>query len=277
MTTAVAIWLGVWTDRARKQQRAVEAILKRGGIVAYSYEMKTGSGEPTPPGPTWLREALGIDYLDHVAAANLTGDTFTDADLELLQGLPRLDHLFLRSANITDAGLAHLEALHGLEWLDLAGDRITDAGLAHLEGLHRLQSLGLRSKRITDAGLAHLEGLHRLESLGLCSERITDAGLVHLQGLRELKSLTLLCSITDAGMDHLTPLVKLRKLTSWGSPDDPVKRKEAVIVVRTLGAPTQLEFVDVPLIYVCDYLQDFHRIKLQIDKAFLIAEPMRKA
>ena len=52
--TAGALWLGVWTGRARKQQRAVEAILERGGSVVYSYQKTTG-GSPTPPGPSEYR------------------------------------------------------------------------------------------------------------------------------------------------------------------------------------------------------------------------------
>ncbi|MHC4181003.1 MAG: hypothetical protein ACYSWU_26185, partial [Planctomycetota bacterium] len=129
VTTAVAIWVGVWTDRARKQQRAVEAILKRGGFVAYSYQQKAGRGKPTPPGPAWLRNLLGIDYLDDVTYGYLFGDSLTDADLEHLKGLPGLEKLILDSANITDAGLAHLEGLPGLEHLILHSENITDAGL----------------------------------------------------------------------------------------------------------------------------------------------------
>jgi hypothetical protein len=265
VTTALAVWLSIWTSRARKQQRAVEAIEQRGGRVGYSYETKKGPGPPTPPGPQWLRDSLGIDYLDHVVGANLTGDTFTDTDLELLQGLPRLENLALRSANVTDAGLVHLRSVHHVFYLDLVSDRITDAGLANLEALPRLENLSLDSPNITDAGLAHLEGLHRLEFVGLCSEKITDAGLAHLQDLRELKSLSLGCSITDAGMQHLTRLTKLRWLRSRGSRDDTVKRN----VLDALRSPTLLDFVDVPLLDVCDYLQDLHRIKLQIDDVAL--------
>jgi len=140
VTTALAVWLGIWTDRARKQQRAVEAIRQRGGIVAYSYETEGGPGQPTPPGPRWLRDSLGIDYLDRVVAVNFTGDTFTDADLELLQGSPRLENLFLHSANITDAGLVHLQGLRELRVLRLECS-ITDAGMEHLTGLTRLRIL----------------------------------------------------------------------------------------------------------------------------------------
>jgi hypothetical protein len=128
VTTALAISLSIWTSRARKQQQAVKAIREHGGSVAYSYETKKGPGPPTPPGPQWVRDSLGIDYLDHVVVANLTGDTFTDADLELLQGLPRLEYLFLQSANITDAGLANLDAFPRLDRLIVDSNKITDVG-----------------------------------------------------------------------------------------------------------------------------------------------------
>ena len=35
---------------------------------------------------------------------------------------------------MTDAGLEHLKGLTKLQWLDLAGTEVTDAGLEHLKG-----------------------------------------------------------------------------------------------------------------------------------------------
>jgi hypothetical protein len=66
-------------------------------------------------------------------------------------------------------------------------------------------------------------------------------------------------------MEHLMPLTQLRELRACGSPDDKADR----IVFDALDNHTQMDFVDVPLPDVCEYLQDFHRIELQIDDAAL--------
>ena len=79
-------------------------------------------------------------------------------------------------ARITDAGLQHLAGLTRLEQLNLMGHRITDAGLRHLAGLTRLTDLNLSGPGITDAGLEHLRRLGRLERLSLYQTRVTPAG-----------------------------------------------------------------------------------------------------
>ena len=68
---------------------------------------------------------------------------------------------------MTDAGLGHLQGLRRLEKLYLYGTRITDAGLGHLQGMDQLQKLYLAGTEVTDAGLATLVGLSRLSVLDL--------------------------------------------------------------------------------------------------------------
>ncbi len=216
VVTAAAIFLGVWTNRVRKQQRAVAAIRQRGGMVYYSYESGPAGPNPTPPGPAWLRDLLGIDYLDHVVA--VVCDVATDADLEPLEGLPYVESLWV-------VGQDHV-------------CRVTDAGLAPIGRLRHLRNLSLHCDEITDAGLEHLESLDHLEALDILDARITDAGLAHLRPLRELKDLTLLCAITDAGMEHLTPLTNLTRL-KVGNPYDPQKSRR---VFEALPWPTPMDF-----------------------------------
>ena len=165
----------------------------------------------------------------------------TDAGLELLRRLPPPDYLVLVTPNVTDAGLAQLEILHGLKKLTLGCAKITDAGLAHLESL---------------------QGLKELE---LFCPKITDAGLVHLQPLRVLENLTLGCAVTDAGMKHLTPLKELRTLVSYGVKADLTQKK----LFDALQSPTDFEFFNVPLRDICEYIGDYHNIKVQIDEVVL--------
>jgi len=210
----------------------------------------------------WLAKLKGWTNL-HVLVLN--GSQITDAGLEHLRTLSQLQELSLERTEVTDAGMEHLNGLAKLQSLDLVETKVTDAGLANLESLRQLKELYLGSERITDAGLTHLESLHELEELGLFGDQITDAGLVHLQSLRKLKNLKLSCSISDVGMKHLLPLTNLTKLVSLGSPNDPVKEK----VLSTLRNPTMLEFVNTPLRDVCEYSQDLHRIKFEIDEPAL--------
>jgi hypothetical protein len=68
----VSIPLAIVTNRAQTQRAAVKALREAGFDVWYEFE-KEGDGfnigpiaDPKPPGPTWLREWLGIDYVARV-------------------------------------------------------------------------------------------------------------------------------------------------------------------------------------------------------------------
>jgi hypothetical protein len=283
LSVAVAIlssWFAVKMKEAKRQQKAIEAILKSGGAVTYDYEYDWPSRAPQnakPPGPAWLRNLLGGDFLDRVTEVRLIGDD--DAELEPLEALPELRQLlvFPRNDNgskITDAGLARLESLPRLTTLWIWGPNITDAGLAHLEHLHQLADLHLGGANITDAGLTHLENLHELEALNLhlVGDRITDAGLVHFQSLRKLKKLRLhhaisdeCITVSDDAMMVLMSLKHLRDLRSCVALNDRVKER----VYNALQSPTLLDFEYTPLVEVCEYLQDFHAIKIEFDDTAL--------
>jgi hypothetical protein len=62
--TVAAIALGLWTSAARKQEQAAKTLREKGWRIVYHHEMH--SAKPQPPGPDWLRESLGIDYVDYV-------------------------------------------------------------------------------------------------------------------------------------------------------------------------------------------------------------------
>ena len=51
---------------------------------------------------------------------------------------------------MTDAGLEHLKGLNRLQRLWLNSTQVADAGLEHLKGLTQLQELGLASTKVTD-------------------------------------------------------------------------------------------------------------------------------
>jgi hypothetical protein len=154
-------WLAVKMQRAKRQREAANRIVKLGGSVTYDYEVDA-SGQRIPntnaPGPTWLRRLLGQDFFADVVQANLDSTEVTDAELEFLNGLPRLRWLNLFNTQVTDAGLKHLEPLGYLQRLELGGaSQITDAGLEHLEGLHELWAVYLGGTQVTEEGEKRLQ------------------------------------------------------------------------------------------------------------------------
>ena len=82
-------WCLVWRDLQprNRQRRAVKAIEKAGGTVGYDYEIDENGwlfpGYRSPPGPTWLRNLIGIDYFATIGAVCLnTGSDVTKATID---------------------------------------------------------------------------------------------------------------------------------------------------------------------------------------------------
>ncbi len=115
-----------------------------------------------------------------------------------------LTRLSLNGTSITDAGLQNLENLHRLQLLWMNETAVGDAGLAQLADLKGLQSLGLNKTEVTDAGLIHLRKMRDLKYLLLGHTQVTDAGLQHLRGLAKLKGFSLVGTrVTPVGVAEL--------------------------------------------------------------------------
>ena len=132
-------WFAVKMQEARRQRESVEAIRKLGGQVRYDYEI-TEARNPAPPGPAWLRDLVGIDFVANIGDVVLCKTQVTDAGLSHLDRLTKLQALWLHDTNVTDAGLEHLKGLTQLRVLSLS-EHTTDAGLEHLKGLTKLKTL----------------------------------------------------------------------------------------------------------------------------------------
>ena len=94
----------------QKQDVAVAAIRKLGGKVTLDEE---NPGRPL--------------------SVNFYGSKVTDAGLEHLKGLAKLQTLALQRTNVTDAGLVHLKGLTNLQALGLAGTKVSDDGVKDLQ------------------------------------------------------------------------------------------------------------------------------------------------
>jgi internalin A len=184
-------WIVHIIHKARLQRDAVAAIEREGGMALYDWEWKDGTFHRGRPWwPRRLEKLIGIDYLSNVVYVSFD-DGISDAKLEMVGCLPRLETLDYFESSATDAGLAHLQGLTRLKNLDLHDSEVTDAGLVHLEGLTGLQELDLSSTPITDAGLVHLEGLTGLRTLSLANTEVSEAGVVHFKKLTDLRFLDL--------------------------------------------------------------------------------------
>jgi hypothetical protein len=239
-----------WANLARRQGKAVAAIVGSGGWVAYDWQQADESGSPRdgPPGPAWLRRMLG----DHGFQAVVEVALYKQGDaaecpprlaeaLDRLEALPGLRTLGLYRLREADPALARLRRLGRLEHLAIHADRLGDAGLAHLGSLRRLRSLDitvsepdqtltaagagsvgrladletlvLRRLAVTDEALARLAGLSKLRMLSISHPRITDEGLRLLAALSGLEVLALPGStVTDSGLAHVRGLARLKEL-----------------------------------------------------------------
>ena len=150
LVTLVAVWLGVLVNRAERQLRAVAAVQRLGGDVAYA---DTGLSWT----PKWLRAWAREEYFQTVTAVSLMSVTqVTDADLTHLEGLTGLERLWLQGTPVSDAGLAHLKGLSAIQDLDLSNTQVSDAGLKHLQSMSSLQRLGLINTHVSQEGIAEL-------------------------------------------------------------------------------------------------------------------------
>ena len=205
LVLAIGAWLGWLVYTARVQRDAVAAIERSGGWSEYDWGWRHGdkirNGKPWAP--KWLVDHIGADFFGSVVIVVLP-DTGSDAVLDHIRHLSKLEKINLSSSPVTDAGVAHLKGLTHLEELSLRGTRVTDTGVAYLAGLAGLRRLHLGYTKVTDRGLAYLEGLTELRLLHLEGTRVTDTGLAHLKGMRRLEDLWLQDTvITDAGLTHL--------------------------------------------------------------------------
>ena len=110
----------------------------------------------------------------------------SDADLEAMSGMERLDELILRGSLLTDAAIPHIGnwAEH-LQTLVLIQTQLTDAGVRELVEVcaphGKLEHLGLHGAPITDEAIDDLARLSSLKYLYLGNTLISEAGKDELQ------------------------------------------------------------------------------------------------
>ena len=124
-------WLGVKMVKARRQREAVEAIEEVGGVVWYDYQGGHLFTESSVP--KWARALFGDDFFFDVVAVESDSGSLGDDEASDLKALENLVHLDVSLTQITDAGLEHLEGLTKLEWLSLIDTQVTPEGVKKLK------------------------------------------------------------------------------------------------------------------------------------------------
>jgi hypothetical protein len=187
-----SVWLGIAFHRAREQARAVKAIEAAGGYVLYDYENASRShfvwGKSNFP--SWLLDALGIDFFHDVGVVVIENAPATDGVkyipvnddlLARLDAVPETRSLYLYKYDGTNRGLAHIGSLRQLRELTInSSDNdpvdIGDAGLAELSGLRELEQLHIFNAQISDHGLQHIKDFTHLQELILDDTQVTREG-----------------------------------------------------------------------------------------------------
>jgi hypothetical protein len=158
----LAIGLARWTNRARRQQAVIAAVLRSGGGVAYDYQFF--NGDPRVPNPNgrppvagWLRTMLGDDYFSSVAVVGFTGRQPHDEELSGLRSFSDLRSLYVACPGFGDPQAAHLRGLTRLEDLYLGSAEISDASIPVLKRLGTLKELNIGGTKISAAGAKELQ------------------------------------------------------------------------------------------------------------------------
>jgi len=99
---------------------------------------------------------------------------FTDDDVELLVGLPRLEAVFVSYTDITDRALVALSKIPTIQGIGCGANNITDSGLEPLTGLKRLGYLDVNtSKQITDRAFEYIDRMENLRQLNVAWTSMT--------------------------------------------------------------------------------------------------------
>ena len=155
-----------------------------------------------------------ITELANLRALSLEQSKISVAGFEHIAKLTNLQELMLYGATgVTDACLEKIQGLTKLQRLELRETRVTSLGLSYLKEMKDLKRLDVNTTTVGNEGLEHIHGLSNLEDLDLQGTRIDDAGVVNLEGLPKLKWLKLdQCNIGDKAMKTVGKLSNLEYL-----------------------------------------------------------------
>jgi hypothetical protein len=232
VVAAPCSWLAAEMRNAKRQRESADAIRKladdggRAGIfreltIAYDFERDQAwlyDKLPYAPGPTWPSAVLGYDFFRRVEFVDVgtVRTTVRDEDLRAVQDFPRLRVLFIGGPGITNAAVEHLNGLNRLEMLGIVDSEVTDSGIARLAELRlpSLRALSIDEAKVTPAVIDSIASMPGMTHLSLWKIKIDDRGIERLKALPRLESLELCqISLTDEGLKRIAELPNLKELS----------------------------------------------------------------
>ena len=211
LLTAGCIWLGLKTEKVRKQRQLVRMVKSSAGEIEYDYQYEQSpyqASSPTPPpGPKLLRMVLGDDYFTDLVSVSIKN--VAEQDVARIAKQKTLRHLSV-SGGVGDESLESISQLSRLERLELYGGRFSGAGIDRLAKLARLRSLVIGDTGLSEDAARSIGRLTKLEQLSLQNTRLASRQVQHLKGLHNLTSLDL--SGTLVGDEGLAALYDLKGL-----------------------------------------------------------------
>jgi hypothetical protein len=160
-------WVSWQLKESREQPTAISKIKEVGGTIYYDYQQLPGTGEGRSapvfsderrrPPRSLIRKLLGKLWPDVVVAVDLVGDHITDDHVALVQDLPHLAYVIIKSRNVTDKSIHDIGALTKLKILGINDAPITDNGINQLRSSTALIGLGLINSEVTDEGVRQLQ------------------------------------------------------------------------------------------------------------------------
>jgi Leucine-rich repeat (LRR) protein len=210
---------------AIQQREAVEVVREAGGGLAYDFQNFSGNlllntPKGAPPGPSWLRDLLGIDFFANVIQVDCRDTEFTQAFV--LAKLPRLRKLNLNGTSVND--LFPLVKLTDLDTLECRETPV--ATVTPLRGLIEMEFLQLNGTNVSDVG--PLSELLNLKHLYLRNTPIQDiAPLAHLTNLEFL-------GLGETQVRDISPLMKLRKLKWLDLRNTPATKQDCELLQAAL-------------------------------------------
>lgn len=199
----ISCLLGSLSWKARRQRALVEWVRARGGTVGYRYEWNEANGslvDATPPFPTWLRNLVGIDFLDSVVFVDVSYTT--GGRFDLLATVTSIRCVDVSGSDIDD--LSPVALLPKLTRLRFRGTTV--GRIPPLASRTHLREIDLSETRVSD--ISNLSSCCHLESLCASRSHITDvAPIRELAGIRFL-------ALEDTPVESLAPIRSMSGIES---------------------------------------------------------------
>lgn len=184
--------------------------VKRVNLV-YGKDPKTGGRvEVSRNSDKYIREVANFRRLEWLLMAE---GQATDEAMRYVAQLPNLKRLYMWDASeLTDAGVEKLSGLRKLEYVHISNSRITDQSVKYLGDCRRMEGLSMQGNRFSNDCLLYASHMPSLKQLVIGRGEITidDAGLEYLKELPNLERLGL--QGADLSADGVRRLMHLKQL-----------------------------------------------------------------